>query len=57
MVEGFRLYVDFNGELLDSESMFQFLHQPFSYLKLENIEMSKDELLFEVWMDREQTGK
>jgi len=58
MVEGIRLYIDFNGILLERETMSQFLQQQFSkQLTLKNIEMSEEELVFEVWMNREQTGK
>ena len=58
MVEGIRLYIDFNGILLDRETMSQFLQQQFSkQLTLKNIEISEEELVFEVWMNREQTGK
>jgi len=58
MVEGIRLYIDFNGILLDRETMSQFLQQQFTkQLTLKNIEISEEELVFEVWMNREQTGK
>jgi stage 0 sporulation protein B (sporulation initiation phosphotransferase) len=58
MVEGTRLYIDFNGILLDRETMSQFLQQQFTkQLTLKNIEISEEELVFEVWMNREQTGK
>ncbi|MER2059994.1 MAG: Spo0B C-terminal domain-containing protein [Niallia sp.] len=58
MVDGLRLYVDFNGILINAESMSPFLQQPFSkQLMLENIEINNKELVFEVWMNREKTGK